>query len=427
MGDFARTCGARAPMNPLTRATFESFDRADPLRSFRDKFAMPEGVIYLDGNSLGALPRASVARIRNVVETEWGQDLIRSWNKNGWMDLQLRVGDKIGALIGAQPGETIVADSTSVNLFKTLGAALKLNSNRRVIVTEAENFPTDIYIAQGLVEFLGGTHELRLTETEQIESAIGTDVAVLMLTHVDYRTGRMWDMRRVTALARSAGVVTIWDLSHSAGAVPVDLSDAAPDFAVGCGYKYLNGGPGAPAFLYVAKRHLDHLAMPLTGWLGHAKPFAFETHFRPADGIARTRVGTPPILSLAPLEVGVDIVAEATMKALRAKSVQQTDLLMAVVAQELRELGVETVSPADAASRGSQVCLRHPQAWPITQALISQGIVGDFRTPNILRFGIAPLYVGFSELWDAVAAIKEIITSGSWNHPQFVAAPSHVT
>jgi kynureninase len=414
-------------MTLLTRAIFESFDRADPLRSFRDKFAMPQGVIYLDGNSLGALPRASSARLQRVVETEWGQDLIQSWNKNAWMDLQLRVGEKIGALIGAQPGETIVADSTSVNLFKALGAALRLNANRRVILTETGNFPTDIYIAEGLVEFLGGSHELRLVEADQIEALIDTDVATLMLTHVDYRTGRMWDMRRVTALARSAGVVTIWDLSHSAGAVPVDLDDAGPDFAVGCGYKYLNGGPGAPAFLYVAKRHIGHLAMPLTGWLGHAKPFAFETHFRPADGIARARVGTPPILSLVPLEVGVDIVADATIAALRAKSVRQTDLLMAIVAQELREFGVETVSPADATLRGSQVCLHHPQAWPITQALIARGIIGDFRAPNILRLGIAPLYIGFSELWDAVAAIKEIMSSGSWNQPEFQATPGYVT
>lgn len=414
-------------MNPITRAIFESFDREDRLRSFRDKFTIPQGLIYLDGNSLGALPKASVDRIRNLVEIEWGQDLIRSWNKNGWMDLQLRIGEKIGALIGAQVGETIVADSTSVNLFKALGAALRLNSNRRIILTERGNFPSDIYIAQGLAEFLGGENELLLVETDQIESAINSDVAVLMLTHVDYRTGRMWDLRRVTTLARSAGVVTIWDLSHSAGAVPVDLSNAFADFAVGCGYKYLNGGPGAPAFLYVAKRHFERLAMPLAGWLGHATPFAFETHFRPADGIARARVGTPPILSLVPLEVGVDIVAEATVGALRAKSVLQTDLLMAVVAQELRGLGAESVSPADAASRGSQISLRHPQAWPISQALIARGIVGDFRAPDILRLGIAPLYVGFCELWDTVAAIKDIIESGSWNRPQFLAAPSHVT
>jgi kynureninase len=414
-------------MSPISRATLESLDRNDPLRSFRDKFALPKGLIYLDGNSLGALPSASVDRIRNLVEVEWGRDLIGSWNKNGWMDLQFRIGEKIGRLIGALPGETIVADSTSVNLFKTLGAALRLNSNRRIILTERGNFPTDIYIAQGLADFLGGQHELRLVESDQIESAIGSDVAVLMLTHVNYRSGRMWDMSRVTTLARAAGVVTIWDLSHSAGAVPVDLGHAFADFAVGCGYKYLNGGPGAPAFLYAAKRHFERLAMPLTGWLGHAAPFAFETDFRPANGIARARVGTPPILSLVPLEVGVEIVLEATIAQLRAKSVLQTDLLMRLIAQELHPLGVESVSPADAASRGSQVSLRLPHAWPISQALTARGIIGDFRAPETLRLGIAPLYVGFSELWDTVAAIKDIMISGSWNQPQFLTAPSQVT
>ena len=414
-------------MNPLTRATFESLDREDPLRSFRNRIFLPEGIIYLDGNSLGAMPRATPARVQQLVEVEWGRDLIRSWNKNGWMELQIRIGEKIGALIGAQPGETIVADSTSINLFKALGAALRLSPDRRVIVSERSNFPTDLYVAQGLVEFLGGRYELRLVEPHEVERNIGVEVAVLMLTDVDYRTGRMWDMGRLTAVAREAGAATIWDLSHSAGAVPVDLTSAGSDFAVGCGYKYLNGGPGAPAYLHVAKRHLGRLAMPLTGWLGHAKPFAFEPHFRPADGIERARVGTPPILSLAPLEIGVDLVAEATVAALRSKSVSQTELLLALIAQELRDFEFESASPADPEARGSQICLRHPQAWPIVQALTARGVVCDFRAPDILRLGIASLYIGFAELWDAMAAVKKIMSERLWDDPQFRASPGYVT
>ena len=313
---------------PITRADCEALDRADPLRPFRDRFHLPSGLIYLDGNSLGAMPKSVPARIARLLEREWGDDLIRGWTKDGWMDLPLAVGAKIGSLIGAGEDETVVADSTSVNLFKVLGAALGLRPDRHVILSERVNFPTDLYIAQGLASLMGGGYALRLVERSEIEAALGSDIAVVMLTHADYRSGRLWDMKRITALAHQAGALTVWDFSHSAGVVPLDFDGDEADFAVGCGYKYLSGGPGAPAFLTIARRHLQQAAIPITGWLGHAEPFAFESGFRAAKGIGRARVGTPPILSLAALEVGVDIVREATVPALRAKSIRQTELFV---------------------------------------------------------------------------------------------------
>ncbi|HVJ52812.1 MAG TPA: kynureninase [Aliidongia sp.] len=401
----------------LDRAAFEAFDRADALRPFRDRFALPPGIIYMDGNSLGALPRSVPARIAHLVAEEWGQDLIRSWNKHGWIELQHRIGDKIGRLIGAKPGETVVADSTSVNLYKLLGAALSLRPERRIILSEAGNFPTDLYIAEGLAA-LSGRHALRLAEPEALEAAIDESVAVLMLTHVDYRTGRMHDLERITRLAHRAGVVVLWDLSHSAGAVPVDLNGAEADFAVGCGYKYLNGGPGAPAYLFIAERWQQQVTVPLTGWLGHADPFAFEPSYRPAEGIARAVTGTPPILSLAALEMGVDIALDAPVDAVRAKSIRQFELFAALVEQELPEAGFEIATPRDPAARGSQICLAHRYAWPIMQALIGRGVIGDFRAPDIMRFGFTPLYLGFAEIWDAVAIFKDIMTSRSWDRPE---------
>jgi len=429
-GYHARTAmrrKGRRPVPLMTRADLEALDRADPLRRFRDRFRLPPGLVYLDGNSLGAMPKAAPARVAQVVEREWGDDLIRSWSRNGWMDLPLRIGAKIGTLIGAAEGETVVADSTSVNLFKALGAALGLRPGRRVILSERGNFPTDLYIAEGLAALVGRGCGLRLVDADEVESALGPDVAVLMLTQVDYRTGRMWDMARLTASAHAAGALTVWDLSHSAGAVPLDLAAAEADFAVGCGYKYLNGGPGAPAFLQVARRHQDRAAMPLTGWLGHAAPFAFEPSFRPADGIGRARVGTPPVISLAALEVGVDLALEASVAALRAKSLRQTELFAALAAQELGGFGFALASPAEAAQRGSQVCLRHEHGWPIVQALAAERVIGDFRAPDILRFGIAPLYIGFAELWDAIAALKRVMAERLWDRPAYRASPTGVT
>lgn len=403
----------------ITRADLVALDRADPLRGFRDRFTLPKGVIYLDGNSLGAMPAATPGRVREVIEDEWGRDLIKSWNIHGWIDIQKRIGAKIGRLIGAREGETIVADSTTINLFKSLAAALELRPGRRVIVSERSNFPTDLYIAEGLIRHLGRGHTLRLAEPDEIDAATTDDVAVVMLTHVNYRTGRMHDMRRITELAHARGAIMLWDLAHSAGAVPIDVTSANVDFAVGCGYKYLNGGPGAPAFIYVAKRHQSKVEPVLSGWLGHDSPFAFEPSYRPAEGIERFAVGAPTILSLTALEVGVDLMLEASTDALRAKSVQQTSIFDALVEQEIEHDVVSLVSPRDPAMRGSQLCYAYRDAWPVMRALIDRGVIGDFRAPDVLRFGFTPLYVGFVELWDAVATLKSILAERLWDRPEY--------
>ena len=403
----------------ISRVDLEALDRADPLRGFRDRFTLPEGVIYLDGNSLGAMPAATPGRVREVVEDEWGRDLIKSWNIHGWIDIQKRIGAKIGRLIGARDGETIVADSTTINLFKALAAALELRPDRRVIVSELSNFPTDLYIAEWLIRHLGREHRLRLAEPDALDDAITDDVAVVMLTHVNYRTGRMHDMPRITELAHARGAMMLWDLAHSAGAVPVNLTSANVDFAVGCGYKYLNGGPGAPAFIYAAARHQSKIEPVLSGWLGHESPFAFETSYRPAEGIERFAVGAPPILSLTALEVGVDLMLEASIDAVRAKSVQQTTVFDALVQQEIGPDVVSLVSPSDSAMRGSQLCYAYGDAWPVMRALIDRGVIGDFRAPDILRFGFTPLYVGFAELWDAVAILRTILAERSWDRPEY--------
>ncbi len=406
-------------MTALSRDDFAALDSTDKLRGLRDRFALPADVIYLDGNSLGALPKATAARVAEVVAQEWGRDLIRSWNAHGWAHLQQRIGDKIGRLIGARPGETLVADSTSVNLFKMLAAALQLRPGRRVIISESTNFPTDLYIAEGLAGFLGQGYELRALPQEAIEQAIDEGVAVVMLTHVNYRTGRMWDMAPITARAHASGALMLWDLAHSAGAVPLDLAGAGVDLAVGCGYKYLNGGPGAPAFLFMAEKLQNQVSPPLSGWFGHASPFAFEQHYRPAAGIMQAAVGTPPVISLAALEVGVDLMLEVCMADVRAKSVVQTSMFIALVEQELAPFGVALGSPREDAQRGSQVCLSHQSAWPIMQALIARGVIGDFRAPDIMRFGFAPLYVRYSDVWEAVIQLKDILASGVWRDERF--------
>lgn len=402
-------------MTGLARADALALDAADELAAVRERFVLPEGEIYLDGNSLGALPRATAERLRAVVEAEWGRDLIRSWNAAGWIDLPQRVGDKIGRLVGAAEGQVVVADSTSVNLFKALSAALRLRPDRRVIVTERGNFPTDLYVAQGVIEQLGGRHALRMVEREEVAGAIGADTAVVMLTHVDYRTGAVHDMAGVTAEAHGHGALTLWDLAHSAGAMPVELDGCGADLAVGCGYKYLNGGPGAPAFIYVAARHQEAFHQPLTGWMGHAEPFAFGTGYRPADGIRRALCGTPPVLGLAALEAGVDELLTVDLHAVRRKSLAMTALFRRLVA----DLGLEPLGPRDPAACGSQVSLRHPQGYAIVQALIARGIVGDFRAPDILRFGFAPLYLRFADVWDAAAALRDVLETGAWDRPEF--------
>jgi kynureninase len=403
----------------LARTDLATMDRDDPLAPLRDRFALPDGVIYLDGNSLGPLPRATPARVAEVVAREWGDGLIRSWNVAGWIDLPARVGALIGRLIGAEPDCVLVADSTSVNLFKLLGAALALQPGRREILTEADNFPTDSYIAAGLAGLLGRGHRLRRVAADEIGAALGADTAVLMLTHVNYRSGAMHDMAALTCAAHAAGAVVLWDLAHSAGAVPLDLAGAGADFAVGCGYKFLNGGPGAPAFLYAAPRLHDRLRFPLTGWLGHAAPFAFAPDFAPAPGIAAALVGTPPVLSLAALQVGVELALEAPMHAVRAKSLRLGDLFGQVVAQECGGHGLRRLTPADPARRGSQISFAHPGAYPIMQALIARGVIGDVRAPDILRFGLTPLTLRHVDVWDAVAVLRAVLDTGEWRAERF--------
>jgi kynureninase len=406
-------------MSFLSRAECEALDAADPLAAWRERFALPDGVIYLDGNSLGPLPRATEAIVRDVVRRQWGEDLITSWNKHGWVDLPQRLGAKIARLLGARPHEVIVADSVSVNLFKLIAAALGLRPGRPVVVSERGNFPTDLYVAEGLRDLLGGRLELRLVATEELEAALDRDTAVLMLTHVDYRTGRLHDMARLTARAHAAGAITLWDLAHSAGAVPVDLGAAGVDLAVGCGYKYLNGGPGAPAFLFVAERWQERIRQPVTGWFGHVRPFAFEGAYRPASGITRFLAGTPPILSMTALEAGVELLLEIDQQALRTKSMALTDAFIALVERRGAEWGFAVASPRDARARGAQVALRHAEAYPIVQALIARGVIGDFRAPDLLRFGLAPLYVRFVDVWDAVEALCAVMAERLWDQPAF--------
>ncbi len=403
----------------MIRADLEALDAADPLAPFRDLFTLPEGVIYLDGNSLGALPRGTGPRVAEVIAQEWGNGLIRSWNDAGWIEMSARVAHKIARVIGASPGTVAVGDSTSVNLFKLLAAALKMRPGRHVIVSERTNFPTDLYVAEGLAALLAQGHELRLVDADAIHAALQPDVAVLMLTHVNYRTGAMHDMPAVTRAAHEAGALMLWDLAHSTGAVPLDLAGADPDFAVGCGYKYLNGGPGAPAFLHVAERLHATARYPITGWLGHADPFAFEPAYRAAPGIAGAVVGTPSILAMAALEVGVDIVLQAPMPDVYAKSQRQTEIFAALVAEQCPDMGFALVTPPDAATRGSQVSFTHQNAYAIMQALIARGVIGDFRAPDILRFGFTPLYIGFAELWDAVRILRDVMQSGEWNTERF--------
>ena len=390
-------------------------DAADPLAQYRERFIRPEGVIYLDGNSLGALPKGTPVRLAEVVLEEWGEGLIRSWNDAEWIGLPQKVGAKIAPLIGAAPHEVVGADSTSVNLFKLIAAALAMRPGRKVILSEPGNFPTDLYMIDGLEKQKLATR--RLAQRVRIGEALDEDVALLLLTHVHYKTGALHDIAALTAKAHEAGALVLWDLSHSAGALPVDLSAAHADFAVGCGYKYLNGGPGAPAFAFVAARHHAALQQPLTGWMGHAAPFAFTDDYAPAPGIGRLLCGTPPILGLAALEVGVDLIAEIGVGRLYAKSQQLSEFFRLC----LGELGVDLplASPADPAQRGSQLSFRCPDAYAISQALIARGVIGDFRDPDILRLGFAPAYLRFEDIAEAARHLAEVLDSGEWQADAF--------
>ena len=392
-------------------------DEKDPLKDFRGRFALPDGIIYLDGNSLGAMPKATAPRLDEVVRREWGEGLIRSWNDHDWVGASRRVGDKIAGLIGAQPGEVVVADSTSVNLFKLLMAALAARPGRKTILSEAGNFPTDLYVAQGIAGLLPGV-SVRAVATEDLFDAITDDVAVLLLTHVHYKTGHKHDIARFTRRAHERGALALWDLSHSVGAVEIDLNAAHADLAIGCGYKYLNGGPGAPAFLYVASNLQNDLRSPITGWFGHSEPFAFSGDYQPAPDINRFLSGTPPILGMMALEVGVDLLAEAPRQALFQKSRELCSRFIEWT-EPCREFGLELVTSRDPAARGSHVSLRHKEGYPIVQALIAEGIIGDFRAPDILRFGFTPLYLSFADVWQAALTLHQVLKTGRWNDARF--------
>jgi kynureninase len=397
-----------------------ALDAADPLAAMRTAFALPEGVVYLDGNSLGALPKSVPARLAAVVETEWGQGLIGSWNTADWIGAPERLGDKVARLIGAAPGEVVVADSTSVNLFKLLGAALEAQSEggRGVILSEPGNFPTDLYVAEGIAGLAPGA-SLRTVPRGDIAAALGPDVAVLMLTHVHYQSGARFDMQALTRAAHEAGALVLWDLSHSVGAVAVDLGASDVDLAVGCGYKYLNGGPGAPAFLFVAKRHQKRLTSPLSGWMGHADPFAFQDGYRPASGVARFLCGTPPILGVAAMEAAVDLFLSADPAVVFAKGQRLCDLFITLVETRCAGLGLEVITPKAAMERGSHVSLSHANAYPVMQALIADRVVGDFRAPSTLRFGFTPLYTRFEDVWLGAIALERILRTGAWDKEAF--------
>ncbi|WP_025131486.1 kynureninase [Pseudomonas sp. PH1b] len=401
-----------------------TLDEQDPLAPLRQQFALPDGVIYLDGNSLGARPLASLERARQVIEQEWGDGLIRSWNSAGWRDLPQRLGDRLAPLIGAGAGEVVITDTTSINLFKVLSAAVQVQAERapqrRVIVSESSNFPTDLYIVEGLTQLLQRGYSLRLVDSpEQIPAAIDQDTAVVLLTHVNYKTGYMHDMQALTGLIHEAGALSIWDLAHSAGAVPVALNDSGADYAIGCTYKYLNGGPGSQAFAWVAPALCDLVTQPLSGWFGHARQFDMATRYEPSSGIARYLCGTQPITSLAMVECGLEIFEQTDMQSLRRKSLALTDLFIELVEQRCAGHDLKLVTPRDHAKRGSHVSFEHPEGYAVIQALIARGVIGDYREPRIMRFGFTPLYTRFSEVWDAVQILGEILDQETWAQAQF--------
>ncbi len=399
-----------------SRSAALALDAADPLRGLRDRFDLPEGVIYLDGNSLGALPKATAPAIADLVSRQWGRDLITSWNRNGWIELPARIGALIAPLIGAHPDEVMAADSTSVNIFKAVAGARAMRPDRRVILAEAGDFPTDLHILQGLAATLGDV-ELRFVPPEQVVASLTDEVAVLLLTHVHYRSGEIRDMAGITAAAHASGALTVWDLSHSAGVIKVELDACRADFAVGCGYKFLNGGPGAPAYIHVARRHQQAFRSPLTGWLGHARPFAFIDEYEPGPGMARTLCGTPPMLSLKGLEMGLLAFDGVDPSALHAKAGRLGDLFIALVDERLPELTF--IGPRDAARRGGQVAFAHEGAYALVQALIARGVIGDFRAPDAARFGLSPMTTRFVDVWDAVEHMAQVMSSGEWRDPRF--------
>ena len=401
-------------------ASVEAMDTADVLRPLRDRFLLPDGLIYLDGNSLGAGSPVAFAELEKAAALEWGRDLIRSWNSAGWFELPVELGDRIGRLIGAAAGQTVVCDTTTVNIYKALHAAIGLRPGRSVIVAEGGSFPTDLYAAEGVASTRPGV-SLRLegVDAPTIEDLIDERVAAVLVNHVNYKTGELRDMAALTRKAHEAGALVVWDLCHSAGALPVDLDGSQADFAVGCTYKYLNGGPGSPAFIYVARRHLAEARQPLSGWWAHARPFAFERSFDPSASIRGFQCGTQPMLSMRALKGALDIWDDVDMVALRAKSMALTGLFIELVEARCAGYGLELESPRDGARRGSQVAFAHPHAYEIMQALIERDVVGDFRASSTLRFGFAPLYVGFKDVWRAVEVLQDVLRSGVWKDRRF--------
>ncbi|MFI9275165.1 kynureninase [Kitasatospora sp. NPDC052896] len=398
---------------PGSREECAALDAADPLARFRAEFTLPADTVYLDGNSLGALPVRTPELLRRTVEEEWGQGLITSWNTAGWTELPYRLGDRIARLVGAGPGEVLVCDTVSVNLFKVLTTALRLRPGRRTVLLEREAFPTDLYIADGVTRLFDGARSVQLPSADELDAHLDSGVAAVVLSHVDYRTGALLDMAEITARVHRAGALMIWDVCHSVGALPIELASCDVDFAVGCTYKYLNAGPCAPGFLYAARRHHAVAEQPLTGWFGHAEPFAFRPEYQPAPGIGKFLTSFPPLLSLTGLRASLEIWDQVDLGQVRAKSLALTGLFIQQVGE------VEVVTPRQEWLRGSQVAIRHPDGYPVVQALIARGVIGDFRAPDLLRFGFTPLYLSYTEVWDAARALREVLASGEWDDERF--------
>ena len=399
----------------------QQLDRDDPLRNYRSLFHLPEGVIYLDGNSLGPAPKDVFKKMEKVLHQEWAEDLIRSWNNAGWWELTDRLGSMVAKLIGADDDEVVVCDTTSVNLHKVLHAALSLKPGRNKVIAEADCFPSDLYVLEG-VKSLHPDLEILLEgrDGSSIPEMLDEQVAAVLINHVDYRSGIIRDMENLTRQVQEFGGLAVWDLSHSAGIFPVQLNRCRVDFAVGCTYKYLNGGPGAPAYLYAASRHHAACNQPLSGWFGHARPFDFERHFDPDSGIRRFVCGTQPILSLRALQAGLEIYQDVSLQQVREKSMALTDLFIKLLKNECAAWELEIISPEDASQRGSQVAVSHPEGYAVMQALISRGVIGDFRAPNLMRFGFAPLFLSYQDIHDAVKQLKQILEAEEWNQEAFL-------
>jgi kynureninase len=406
-------------MTTKTRIDLARLDESDPLASFRDEFFLPAGIIYLNGNSLGAMPLAAAERAKRVVEQEWAEGLIGSMNSAGWYELPSTLGRKIAPIVGAKPNEVVLTDATGINLYKVVAAALKMQPERRVVVMEGSNFPTNNYTVQGLLEQLDKGYTIRFAEADDMLDAIDEDVAAICITHVHYKTGNILDMAAITEKAHAVGAAAVWDLCHSAGAMPVDLNACNVDFAVACTYKYINGGPGAPALLFVAERHHGKYTQPLTGWYSHAAPFEFERDYRPVGDVRQMLSGTQPTASLSMAEIGIDIMVRADMQQIREKSMRMTDLFIELVEQRCGKFGVELVSPRDANRRGSQVSFLHDNGYPIVRALHDRGVICDYRAPGNMRFGFAPLYLRYVDAWDAVDHLHDILVNEAWKEDQY--------